>query len=266
MIAALLLASGLALAAPKPHAAPHPVPAPAPVAAPAGERGFSASAETPTAALAAAGTAYEQGRLNDALARYEQLVSGGAMDATLCYNLGNTQWRLGRRGLAIMWWERARRLAPRDADIRFNLALARSSLQDEEPSVWESLDRILTPDELAVLLTVLVWLLGILTGVALWRDLPWPRWRRPVLLAAPLLVLAATWLALRAHDLNHPWGVVVAPTVEIRSGPGDQFPVGYTAPEGQRTLILSRRPGWIEIGVPSKSLKGWVVDSSIAAI
>jgi len=213
-----------------------------------------------------AGALYEKGKLAEALARYEKIAAAGEVSAALRHNLGNTHWRLGHRGLAILEWERARRLAPRDADIRFNLALARSALQDEEPSLWESLDRVLTPDELAWLLTALVWLLGGIAGVALWRDLPWERWRRFMIIGLPLLVVLSVWLGLRARDLSLPWAVVTAPTVEIRSGPGDQFPVGFTAPEGQRTLILSRRPGWIEVGVPSKNLKGWVLDSAVAAI
>jgi len=213
-----------------------------------------------------AGSAYEKGRFADALAGYERIAAGGRMSAALAFNLGNTQWRLGRRGFAIQWWERARRLSPRDADIRYNLALARSALQDEEPSVWETLDRVLTADELAWILTLLVWILAGVAGVALWRDLPWSRWRRVIVVGMPVLVVASVWLALRAHDLSRPWSVVTASTVEIRSGPGDQYPVGFTAPEGQRVLLLSRRPGWVEIGVPSKSLKGWVVDSAVSAI
>ncbi|MEK7476659.1 MAG: hypothetical protein AAB152_13645 [Candidatus Coatesbacteria bacterium] len=213
-----------------------------------------------------AGAAYEKGRFAEALAGYERLAAGGRMSAALAYNLGNTEWRLGRRGFAIRWWELARRLDPRDSDIRYNLALARSALQDEEPSAWEALDRVLTVNELAWLVTVLVWLIAGLAGVALWRDVPWSRWRRFVLAGLPFLVVLAAWLALRAGDLARPWGVVTAPAVEIRSGPGDQFPVGYSAPEGQRILLLSRRPGWVEIGVPSRSLKGWVVDSAVTGL
>jgi len=54
--------------------------------------------------------------------------------------------------------------------------------------------------------------------------------------------------------------------VEVRSGPGDQYTVRATVPEGRRALILNRRPGWVEIGIPSQSLKGWVVEKDIAKI
>jgi tetratricopeptide (TPR) repeat protein len=241
MIAALLLASSLA-------AAPNP------------------PASVEVRRFQEAGAAYEKGRFADALAGYERIAAADRMSGPLAYNLGNTHWRLGRRGFAIRWWELARRLDPRDSDIRYNLALARSALQDEEPGVWETLDRVLTVNELAVLVTCLVWLLAVFAGLALWRDVPWNRWRRFIWTGLPLLVVLAVWLALRAADLARPWGVVTAPTVEIRSGPGDQFPVGYSAPEGQRILLLSRRPGWVEIGVPSRSLKGWVVDTAVTGL
>lgn len=258
MIAALLLVPALALGSPpKDRAAAPKAPVERPAASPAG----------PDAALLAqAGADYERGRFADALAGYERLTARGLASAELAYDIGNTEWRMGRRGLAIVWWERARRLDPRDADIRFNLALARSALQDEEPSLGETLDRVLTPNELAWGALALLWLLAGAAGVALWRDVPWPRWRRIALTGVPVLVAATLWLGLRTRDLAQPWGVVVSPSVEIRSGPGDQYPVGYTAPEGQRVLVLSRRPGWVEIGVPARSLKGWVTDSSVSLI
>lgn len=217
-------------------------------------------------ALARAARAYEVGRLADALTEYETLVRSHPADPALSYNLGNTYWRLGQRGKAILWYERARRLAPRDGDTRFNLALARSSLTDEEPGWGEAFDRILTPRELAWVSVLLLWGLCLTAGLALILEWPWAKWGSVVRWGLPLLIVLAGWAGIRAHDLNRRWAVVAVPTAEVRSGPGDQFPVGYTAPEGQRALILNRRPGWIELGIPSKSLKGWVTESAVEAI
>lgn len=238
--------------------------------------GGSASAATPAAtppsaadeaaALARAAQAYESGRLADALAEYAALAQRYPGDAAVAYNLGNTHWRLGKRGPAIRWYERARRLDPRDSDIRFNLRLARSSLSDEEAGWGEAFDRVLTPGELRWIVVGLLWAICLTGGLALIREWPWARWRGTVTFGVPALVVAAVWFGLRAHDLGRPWAVVGVPTAEVRSGPGDQFPVGYTAPEGQRALILNRRPGWVEIGIPSKSLKGWVTESAVELI
>jgi hypothetical protein len=218
------------------------------------------------AAFAAAGRAYEAGRLPEARAAYEKLAAAGEAGAAVCYNLGNTWWRLNRRGQAVLWWERARRLAPRDDDVRFNLALARAASQDEEIALGDTLDRIATPAELWWLVTALAWAVGLGAGVALWRGAEAARWRRVATVGAPLLALFAGWLIWRVRDLQAGWAVADVPTAEVRSGPGDQFPVGFTIPDGRRTLILNRRPGWVEVGVPSQSLKGWVPDTAVAPL
>jgi hypothetical protein len=237
-------------------------------AAPAASPTFaSGAAETdPAVHIARAASDYEAGRITDALAAYERLAARYPGDAAVAYNLGNCHWRLNRRARAIAWYERARRLSPRDADIRFNLAIARAHLADEEPSWWETADRVLTAAELAWLAAACLWTACLGAGWALLRGAWSARLRIVVMAAATGCTLAAGWLGLRLHDLRQPWAVVAVPTAEVRSGPGDQFPVGYTAPEGQRTLILNRRPGWVEIGIPARSLKGWVADSVIEAI
>ncbi len=218
------------------------------------------------AALSRAAAAYESGRLSDALTDYEALVARFPGDANLAYNLGNTYWRLGKRGKSILWYERARRLHPGDGDIRFNLKLARSSLADEESTWGEAFDRVLSPVMLWWLAVALLWGICLTVGVALIREWPREKWRVVLTLGTPAFVLLSIWLGLRIHDLGMPWAVVAVPTAEVRSGPGDQFPVGYTAPEGQRALILNRRPGWLEIGIPSKSLKGWVAETAVETI
>ncbi len=213
-----------------------------------------------------AGEAYEKGSYDRAVAEYEKLIADGIAGPSLYYNLGNAYFRLGRRGEAILWYERARRLDPRDKDILHNLDLARSQLQDEEATFGEFLDRLLTPRELGWLITILLWLLCSATGLALLASPLW-RPRRPALTAAIVaLALCLLWLGARVHDLNAPWAVITRPAAEVRSGPGEQFSVGFTVPSGQRVLILGRRNGWMEIGVPSRSLKGWIIAGSAESI
>lgn len=228
----------------------------------------AADETTPTAheQFQRANNSYEAGKFDEALAAYDRLVQTDGSSPALAYNLGNTHYRLGHTGLAILWYERARRLAPRDEEIRFNLSLAVSGLRDREGQIWETLERILTPAELPWVVTVLIWLLFGIAGTALWRDLPWAQVRMSLIALSLLLVLAGSWWLSQARHRSAQWAVITGPTVEVRSGPGDQYAVGFTAPEGQQALILNRRPGWVEIGVPSRSLKGWVVEESLTKI
>ncbi len=215
------------------------------------------------AGFASAGAAYEAGRVAEARDAYARLAAAGTRTPALCYNLGNACWRLGERGRAVLWYERARRLAPRDEDIRFNLALARAALGGEAGSAWELVDRLVTPRELAWAVVLLAWRGGGGAGGARGRGGPAAEWRGRLTAGVAALAAASALLAARGQDLDRPWGVVVRPGVEVRSGPGDQFTVGFTVPEGRRTLLLNRRPGWAEIGVPRESLKGWVPEEAV---
>jgi cytochrome c-type biogenesis protein CcmH/NrfG len=84
-------------------------------------------------AIAAANALYDDGNYAAAARVYEQLVAQNVQDSRLFYNLGNIYLRQGDLGHAILNYQRAIRLAPRDADIKANLELARSQAVDIFP-------------------------------------------------------------------------------------------------------------------------------------
>ncbi len=82
------------------------------------------------------------------------------------------------------------------------------------------------------------------------------------------LVLTA-WLGFRVNLATKREAVVIIPTAEVRSGPTMSYTANFTIPEGRRVLVLDEQEpiqGWLEIGIPSEGLKGWVPDSSVELI
>ena len=65
-----------------------------------------------------------------AIKDYEQLVNAGIRSANIYYNLGNSYLKTGNKGRAILYYERAFKMRPRDANIRANLDHARSLVED----------------------------------------------------------------------------------------------------------------------------------------
>ena len=61
------------------------------------------------------------------------LLGNAGADGHLLYNLGNAAFRLNQIGRAILCYERARVLLPRDADLAFNLGHARERVRDVIP-------------------------------------------------------------------------------------------------------------------------------------
>jgi tetratricopeptide (TPR) repeat protein len=91
---------------------------------------ISRPAPVDTHAIAAANKLVAAGHYAEAAQMYEQLIAQGAKDAALYYNLGNAALLLGDSGRAVAAFEQAAALAPRDADIRANLELARQQTRD----------------------------------------------------------------------------------------------------------------------------------------
>ncbi len=211
---------------------------------------------------------YDAGDFQGAAAAYTALLDSAPRAAELHYNLGNAQFKAGRVGRAIASYQRAFDLRPRDEDVRHNLdfALRRAGEELVPPGVPPLLFRafhLFSERELAGLHWLFCWAALLLAAACLprasWRPAlaPW---------AAGFLALwlaAGAWWAARAGIEPARRGVITAASGEVRSGPGENFPVSFTAPEGRRVQILSESGGWMEIGVLKEGAKGWLASGSV---
>lgn len=122
-------------------------------------RVLSGASQADVPAFSAANALVDAGHYAEAVQMYEQLAAQGAANAALVYNLGNAYFLQGDANRARDAYERAAQLAPRDADIRHNLELAR----DQAPGTTagqpagllaelsETTSHWLTVDELALI-------------------------------------------------------------------------------------------------------------------
>ena len=84
-----------------------------------------APAETPNTIFFHANALYGEERWAEAAAEYERVLAAGWESGNLYFNLGNAWFRAGDVGRAVLDYERARRLLPRDPDVQANLSYAR---------------------------------------------------------------------------------------------------------------------------------------------
>ncbi|MCA1784850.1 MAG: BatD family protein, partial [Desulfobacteraceae bacterium] len=85
---------------------------------------------------------YQAGAFAAAAKSFEAIAESGIRNGHLFYNIGNAWFKAGETGHAILWYERANRLIPRDPDLRFNLAYARTLVKDKQET-RVSLDDVL---------------------------------------------------------------------------------------------------------------------------
>lgn len=91
-------------------------------------------------------SAYMNKDYHKAITLYEDALKSEGVSAALLYNLGNTYYRAGNNGKAILNYERALMLDPNDDDIITNLNFVRSKLIDKSidnqsliANVWNSI-------------------------------------------------------------------------------------------------------------------------------
>lgn len=78
----------------------------------------------------AADSAYLTDHYKEAAALYSAAIDSLGPSSDLYYNLGNTMFRLGKPGRAILAYERALRLDPTNSDARANLEFVNSRIID----------------------------------------------------------------------------------------------------------------------------------------
>ncbi|MBI3298327.1 MAG: tetratricopeptide repeat protein [Elusimicrobia bacterium] len=232
-----------------------------------------AAGAPPPAKLEEANKLYEASRFAEAASAYERLLAQSPHSAVLHYNLGNARFRQGAPGSfgkAIASYLRAFRLDPRDADVRTNLDFSLRRAGDElvpagMPPALFAVYNVLSASELAAFFWAAFWAACLLGSAVLLA----PRLKalKGLALGAAALGLAAGgWWGLRASSGFKAPAVVILQDAEVRSGPGENFPVSFKVPEGRRVERLDAKGGWQEIGVPREGLKGWILKPALEAV
>lgn len=199
---------------------------------------------------------------------YEKSLTDEGPRAAAFYNLGNSYQQLKRYGPAILAYERARLLAPRDPDLLANLALVRKAAAvAEEPGIHPRLDaalNYLSRNEWSWLVAGGALFLGVLAVVCGAVKLP----RQWVLTAASFagfcIIAGATALYLRRAETSR--GVVLSGDASVRLSPFDKAE-SLGTPGGGRIVRLGARSGDFQyIEVPGAGLGGWLANKDVASI
>jgi len=216
---------------------------------------------------------YEAGDYPGAEKVYLRIVGGGWTSAPLYYNLGNSCFKQDRLGPAILYYRRARNLAPRDPEINKNLEYAREALRDDitalPPSFWKRARRAvaawLSPGEWIGISAALyglafLWLLAAL----LFRPL---RKISPAVLKTllPALVIAGALTLIARSYYRIPRAIVLAAEVDVRYGPQETDAAAFNLHEGTEVRVVRKRNGWIQIALPDGT-SGWLPVDSLGMI
>ena len=214
---------------------------------------------------------YQEGDHPAAARHYQAVLDRGLESAALHYNLGNAHFRLGDLAPAVLAYERAARLEPRNPDIRANLELVNRMLQDRiEPlprfwllSALEWWMKLVPQGWLVAASAIAYGVLGAGATLLILRRPRGTRWRKALGRAswcagACAVVLGGTLLA-RELDVAQPEeAIVMAEEVRVLSAPSEEGGLTvFTLHAGAKVRIDRRAAGWVEL-VLADGRVGWL--------
>lgn len=210
-----------------------------------------------TRAFQQANGAYEKNDYAKAAELYRQAIDEGVADSRLYFNYANSLFRLNQPGMAILYYEKAKKLNPDDEDIDANLRFVNSQIVDKVPAPESNiLTKILWHLHASYSINQGLWIcLGLFSGIflaAMAAIFSGPG-LRGVLYA--IIGLAAVSLATLGPSLFYKmnqqeslqYGIVLKPAVEMFSGPGENFQLLTKVHEGTKFEIVETRGDWVSV-------------------
>lgn len=243
--------------------------------------GVAGSAEPPTAASPPPGAAeaylegnrlYQDGDFAGAARAYERILTLGVTAPEVEYNLANAHLKQERLGRAILHYRRALQLDPTYESASLNISYARSLTQDMKPeelgsASWAWVTRLrLGPTGAAMLLFLAFAGFCIVAALRLHllQGRPGATMLQSVLGGLTLLAAVALFFEWTQVEGN-PEGVVIAESVEVRTGPAETYTISFRLHEGTEVEVVRESSGWRELKV-SDRLQGWAPAAAVEPI
>lgn len=216
---------------------------------------------------------YKNGKYQEAINSWMQILESGEASEELYFNLGNAQYKLNHIGPSIYYYEKALQLSPNDGDIKNNLAFAENARIDAiEPlpetvfTKWyRNVADTFTYDGWAILAVMCS-----LSFVSLFLlyYFSYTEKRKRLLFATAMLVglffvasLSMAFLTFEDYSKNQS-AIIFATELEVKTEPSMGSNSAFILHEGTKVQITAQDGNWFRI-VLADGKDGWVPASDL---
>ena len=216
----------------------------------------------------AANTAFSDQKFEEASTAYESILEQGKASTALYYNLGNVYFRQEKVALAMLNYERAKRLAPNDAKIDHNINMTNGLLSKKIQTYpilfykrwWLNVVNFFNSGTWSLLALICLWgalFLAIfyLVSNAITKQ------KRAFIFGLLLFVMTFlfTFLAYKKYqkETNKDYAIVMVEDIPLKSGPSNTAKDITFLPEGAKIFIVERLNDWWKITLTSDQ-EGWI--------
>ncbi len=220
---------------------------------------------------------YKSGVYDAAIERYNGILNSGYDSPELFYNLGNAYYKTGNYPKAILAYERAKKLAPADAEINFNLALANGKIIDKIPSIepfflykWLANVRdIFSSDAWATIFIISLFIASVAAIFRIFVPKNSRKHKALGIFATSILIIGVANIAIGIFRLKaetaRDEAIVMIPTVELKTSLDPAAETAFSIHEGTKVQILEFKDNYYHIKL-TDGRQGWIATSEVEVV
>lgn len=217
---------------------------------------------------------YDDKNFQEAIKLYEQLISQGVVSGNIYYNLGNAYFKLGKRGKALINYERAKKLIPDNESLFANMSFIKSSLDVKQPKetypvyqkIWRSLRDSVSTRAWFFISVILFSAVCLILGIGFLKYQFQERSNMISGILAFLFVIVFIFF-VNSYSVNKHFkmGIIITPEAQVRYSPSYSGVVAFNLVEGMKAEIVREQGQWIHLRL-NKEKSGWIESEEIEAI
>ncbi|MBL6994544.1 BatD family protein [Desulfobacula sp.] len=205
---------------------------------------------------------YNEGDFKQAAIKFEALAKSNIKNPYLFYNIANAYLKANDIGHAILWYERAKILAPNDPDLKFNLEYANTLVKDKREDTMNIMDVLFFWDRLIALKTIQITAIFFSFVFFTWAAFRSVK-KQKILSGTGILLISIFFLVTAITCMNYykqsarQTAVIVQEQVAVRSGVADTSTKLFDLHAGTRVKVKQIKNKHLKI-LFSKNKVGWI--------
>ena len=188
--------------------------------------------------------------------QYEKLIQSGYLNGQIYYNLANSHYRQGNAGKAMLYYNKALKLMPRNSELKENIKLVNSEFEDKSltkkaPGVlkavffWYFLFNLNETTAFALSFYI-VFMICMLVFIFLRYE--WIKKLCAWFGAAMIVTGITLGIKIYTEQVNLK-GIVVSKECNVRYGPGEEYEPKFLIHEGAQFLVEDENDKWYKVYV-----------------
>lgn len=223
-----------------------------------------------------ANMAYQKQDYAKSISLYEELTKNGNISAEVYFNLGNSYFKEGNVPKAIINYERAKKLAPDDEDITFNLKIASLKVVDRIDNVPEvfykrwirNMATIFPANTWSIVFVIMIWLVFMTAGFYVFTQRS--SMKKVSFISCiifSILAISTYMLSARSYSISavEEQAIVISSSVYVKSSPDEKGNDLFILHEGTKVEVLEPFEGWKKIRIANGTI-GWLKINEIEKI